>query len=172
MAAHHAWSLRTLGLLASAHPDLQRLATACLIVSPFDLTVYSKGVWRSEEEQEQAVRDGASKLHYPDSIHNKARWVTREEVLDRGVRPQVVARMRNRETTGATLYPVDVEAIDFGPVRPDWGDRGFWLVLGGVFRCVAIQEGISVRWGGDWDGDWKFDGDQSFWDFPHHELIR
>lgn len=164
---HHAWSLRTLGLLASAHPELQRFATSSLARSPFDLTVYSKGVWRSEDEQEQAVRDGASKLHYPDSIHNRADWITAEEVLDGGVPREVLQRMRVDESGEVPLYPVNVEAIDFGPVKPRWQDLPMWYSLAGYFRRIAEEEEIEVVSGLDWNSNWKFIGDQTFWDGPH-----
>jgi peptidoglycan L-alanyl-D-glutamate endopeptidase CwlK len=34
---------------------------------------------------------------------------------------------------------------------------------------VASEEGVNVRWGGDWDGDRDID-DQTFDDLPHFEF--
>ena len=61
-------------------------------------------------------------------------------------------------------------AVDVTPYPVDWSDRErqtlfAWFVLG-----VAARMGINIRWGGDWDKDWKV-RDNKFDDFPHFELI-
>ena len=53
-------------LLAELHPDLQRVLLAAIQVMDFAIVCG----YRGEEAQEQAVRDGKSKLHFPDSKHN------------------------------------------------------------------------------------------------------
>jgi hypothetical protein len=35
---------------------------------------------------------------------------------------------------------------------------------------MASSMGIKIRWGGDWNGDWKVK-DNHFDDLPHFELI-
>lgn len=40
-------------------------------VKPFKPNVHVSWGYRDEQSQEQAVADGKSKLHYPDSAHNK-----------------------------------------------------------------------------------------------------
>ena len=52
--------------LAELHPDLQRILLAAIQVMDFSVVCG----YRGEEAQEQAVRDGKSKLHFPDSKHN------------------------------------------------------------------------------------------------------
>jgi len=52
--------------LAELHPDLQRVLLAAIQVMDFSIVCG----YRGKEDQEQAVRDGKSKLHFPDSKHN------------------------------------------------------------------------------------------------------
>jgi hypothetical protein len=127
-----------------AHPDIVRFADACLIASPFDLTVHD--VYRREDEQERAFEIGASHLHYPDSIHNQCDWDPH------------------------TGKPLNVRAIDLAPVNPRWEDMPMWFSLCGYFRRVAEEEEILITSGLDWNSNWKFKDDQSFWDGPHWEL--
>jgi len=43
--------------------------------------------------------------------------------------------------------------------------------FGGYVKGVAQQMGITIRWGGDWDGDNDIN-DQSFNDLVHFELVN
>lgn len=40
----------------------------------------------------------------------------------------------------------------------------------GFVQGVGHMQGVKLRWGGDWDGDRKFD-DQKFNDLPHFEEV-
>jgi len=51
----------------------------------------------------------------------------------------------------------------------DWDKRPFDH-FAGVVRAVAYEMDISIRWGGDWDGDWNL-FDQTFNDLVHFEVI-
>lgn len=53
--------------LSTCHPDIQKVFNE--VIKHVDCKVLC-GV-RTEEEQEKAVIDGYSKVHYPDSLHNK-----------------------------------------------------------------------------------------------------
>lgn len=53
--------------LATAHPDLQRLFNR--VIDTFDCVVLEGH--RGEAAQEEAVRTGKSKLHWPNGNHNK-----------------------------------------------------------------------------------------------------
>ena len=52
--------------LSQAHPDLQRLFNE--VIKTYDCTILCG--YRGKEEQEAAVRDGKSKVHFPNSKHN------------------------------------------------------------------------------------------------------
>lgn len=52
--------------LATCHPDLQKLVLAA--AEDFEIIVVCG--YRDEEEQRIAVKNGASRIHYPNSRHN------------------------------------------------------------------------------------------------------
>ena len=61
-------------------------------------------------------------------------------------------------------------AGDVTPYPVDWSDRERQTLFAGFVLGVAARMGINIRWGGDWDKDWKV-RDNKFDDFPHFELI-
>lgn len=61
-------------------------------------------------------------------------------------------------------------AVDLCPYPIDWNDRERFCYLAGLMVSCAKNNGISLRWGGDWDGDGQIK-DHSFSDLPHYELI-
>lgn len=63
------------------------------------------------------------------------------------------------------------KAVDVAPYPVDWDDVGRFYMFAGYVMRVAEELGISVRYGGDWDGD-KRTADQTFNDLPHWELIE
>ena len=60
-------------------------------------------------------------------------------------------------------------AVDVTPYPVDWKDRERQTLFAGFVIGVASQMGINLRWGGDWDQDFKV-VDNRFDDFPHFEL--
>jgi peptidoglycan L-alanyl-D-glutamate endopeptidase CwlK len=61
------FSQRSLGNLASCHPDLQKVAHEC--IKHFDFTVIEGH--RGKDAQDKAYAEQKSKLKWPDSKHNK-----------------------------------------------------------------------------------------------------
>ena len=55
--------------LLNAHPTIAEWFKT--IVKPFSPTCHVSWSWRGKEDQEQAFLDGKSKLHFPNSMHNK-----------------------------------------------------------------------------------------------------
>lgn len=55
------------------------------------------------------------------------------------------------------------EAVDVVPYPIDWNDLDRFKELSKVIKEVALEEGVELTWGGDWD---------SFKDFPHWELTK
>lgn len=75
-------------------------------------------------------------------------------------------------------YPYS-RAVDAGPLGFRWpveGSKDFWkdwarlYYFAGVVRAVAIQQGVNIRYGGDWNGDFDLK-DENFFDGVHFELI-
>ena len=61
-------------------------------------------------------------------------------------------------------------AVDIAPYPIDWDDRARFYLLAGFMFQAAGELGVELRWGGDWDGDWKHN-DQTFHDLPHFEVV-
>jgi len=100
---------------------------------------------RDQEAQREAVMHGFSKVGWPNSKHN--------------------------------VYPSI--AVDIAPwfkvVKIDWKDIPAFARLAGYLQRIAEEKGIKIRWGGDWDGDWRtagHDDDERFLDAPHIELAE
>jgi peptidoglycan L-alanyl-D-glutamate endopeptidase CwlK len=95
---------------------------------------------RSMSRQNQLYSEGKSKLKWPDSKHNG----------------------------------MPSEGVDAAPYIPGkgipWDHPEQFYFFAGKVKAKARQLGISVRWGGDWDGDGDVK-DQRFNDLPHWELL-
>ena len=61
-------------------------------------------------------------------------------------------------------------AVDVIPWPVDWADRERFNYFAGYVMGTAVQHGIDLRWGGDWNRDWMV-RDNSFDDLPHFELL-
>jgi len=61
-------------------------------------------------------------------------------------------------------------AVDICPYPIDWKNKKRFALLAGIIKGIAHAQGISIRWGGDWDGD-NFCSDEHFLDMPHFELV-
>lgn len=67
------------------------------------------------------------------------------------------------------------EALDLAPYPNfDWeSERGAadLLMMGGGLLAVAWELGIRIRYGGDWNGNWR-NSDNGFQDLDHIELVH
>jgi len=61
------------------------------------------------------------------------------------------------------------EAIDVFPLPLDWHDTNRFYFFAGYVMAVADLLEISIRFGGDWNGNKQFN-DNSFNDLVHFEL--
>lgn len=96
---------------------------------------------RDEATQTAAYDAGRSKVKWPDSKHNK----------------------------------IPSMAVDIAPYPVEWNNSFKFYALGGIMFAAAQlndikSQGFALRWGGDWDRDWK-NNDQKFNDLPHFELV-
>ena len=135
--------------LKGVHPDLVRLFSE--VLKTIDHTV-TCGV-RSREEQDRLFREGKSKL---DGSNHKARHVLQvgqKYGLAVDVAPYPVIYPENTKTT--------LERIKA---------YGRFYFFAGFVKAKASELGISIRWGGDWDGDFDF-ADNTFDDLVHFELL-
>lgn len=135
MPQFSATSLKNLG---ECHNDLRVLFNE--VIHHFDCSVICG--YRNEEEQNQAYKDGHSKVKYPQSKHNQ----TPSLAVD--VMP----------------YPInwsDRERMYF------FG--GFVMATARQLKAMGWIE-HEIRWGGDWnrDNDVK---KETFKDLPHFEIV-
>ena len=105
---------------------------------------------RDEEEQTRQFNKKQSKVQWPNSKHNSL--------------PSMAIDI--------APWPIPVDWGSSGPDRlytdAEMKERAKFYHMAGVFLGFAYEEGVPVRWGGDWDGDQQFN-DQSFDDLVHFE---
>ena len=133
-------------VLTHVHPDLQRVVRRAITIVDFKVQC---GL-RNKADQEQAVRDKASKAEYPLSNHN-----------------------RSKKADGTYDYTMS-DAVDVVPWPVQWPDArsqttyeygkrlGAFYLVAGVMLMAAAIEGVKIRWGGTF---------KSFFDGPHFERI-
>jgi peptidoglycan L-alanyl-D-glutamate endopeptidase CwlK len=61
------------------------------------------------------------------------------------------------------------KAVDVAPYPIDWNDTARFARLAGYLERIAKEQGIKIRWGGDWNRNWRTK-DVRFIDLPHIEL--
>lgn len=62
-------------------------------------------------------------------------------------------------------------AVDAAPYPIDWKNTDRFYEFAQVVLQTAEEQGIDIRWGGDWDGDGDTK-DQTFNDLVHFELAE
>ena len=63
-------------------------------------------------------------------------------------------------------------AVDVAPYPIVWSDYYRFYYFAGYVQRVALELGVKIRFGGDWDMDTFAQNDQSFFDLVHFELIE
>lgn len=123
--------------LLTCHPDLQRLFNK--VIKKRDCTVISGR--RGEDEQNELLRTGFSRLAYPHSKHNHM--------------PSLAVDVMPYHDCEPHIRYNDIESC--------------YNFIGYV-QGIADYLGINIRSGADWDFDLDFN-DQSFIDVAHFELV-
>ena len=121
----------SLSRLLTCHPVLQKLVHLAIAEAPEGLDFFVACGIRFKEEQELAVAEGNSELHWPDSFHN--------------VDP------RNPRNIN---YPYLAHAVDLVPWPSKWDNTGKFKQLIVHVKAIAVREGIDVYNGHDlwgWD---------------------
>lgn len=123
-------------------PPLIEVMELGLSRSPVDISIV-RG-WSGEDVQNMLFRKGASKKEWPFSEHN---FLLEDKPHSK--------------------------AFDFAPyvdtVKIPWEDTHLFAVVAGVFLSAAVELGIKLRWGGDWDMD-GLTTDQDLMDWGHLEI--
>lgn len=83
---------------------------------------------------------------------------------------------KSKKTDGKHCTEPLAEATDVCPSDFNWSRADKFdelkklYYLAGIVKMVAIEMGLTIRWGGNWDGDSDF-SDQTFNDLVHYEII-
>jgi len=128
--------------LKKLHPDLVRVVRRALSLQVMDFTVLE--TLRDEDRQQELIKAGTSQTSDSRHLAN-----------DDG----------QAEAADLLPYPYNVNGVDV------WQDKQRFAVLAGLMYAAAAIEGVSIRWGGDWDFDGN-NADSRFHDMPHFELRR
>jgi peptidoglycan L-alanyl-D-glutamate endopeptidase CwlK len=135
------WSQSSLEMLNNLDKDLRRVLDRALGYGILDLKIVE--TLRTRERQDALFAANRSKVRWPYSKHN----VTPAKPL--------------------------AEAVDVVPcISPkgvSWDPR-HCLVMAGIILAAAKEEGVRVRWDGNWDEDFEPITDQDFQDLVHFEL--
>ncbi len=135
------YSERSLAVLDTVHPDLVR--------------VFAHVLPRFNHTPVRGIRDLALQKEYMDIGWSKT--LDSRHLPGGGLVPDVA-------------YPDLSWALDARP-WPFNDDREQLYMFGGFVLGVALELGIELRFGGDWDGD-KDLRDQTFFDLWHFEIRR
>lgn len=102
---------------------------------------------RGKDDQNKAFYEGRSKLKWPHGRHNRIPSMAVDVAPWPILWPNAANNERERRMRYFRFYH-----------------------FAGVVLGTAASMGLSIRWGGDWDGDRDF-RDQTFNDLVHYELI-
>ncbi len=104
-----------------------------------------------------------------------------EGFRDRDAQNEAVAAGKSQKpwpTGNHNSFPS--RAVDIAPLSSQLGDKLSWkdvVAFGrlmGYVDCIAKRQGVKLRFGLDWDGDFRTvgqDPDEKFLDAPHVELV-
>ena len=140
-------SERSIRVLSELDERLQRVCKIAIQKIDFSLI---DGV-RTVEQQQALFADGKSKL---DGINRKSKH-------------------QPRSVYGPTnpAMPGPAGAFDFIPSPfTHWGDTQLFTAYAHYFIGLGDSLGSELRWGGDWDKNFRWDTD-AFNDSPHIELV-
>ena len=133
-----------------------------LVLKRFDHTILVGH--RNQEQQNNAVAMKTSTKSWPDSKHNAS---------------------PSQAVDAAPYYPDATNSIDWrtdaammeAAKKGDWDEVKSilenikrWHTFGGYVLGAGDGMGIPLRWGGDWNLNFKFN-DQRLVDLPHFEVI-
>jgi len=128
--------------LASADERLQRVARRALAFGVMDFSI-AEG-HRSIERQQELYDQGKSQI---DGITRTGKH-----------------NYQPSQAIDIVPYPAVVNGVNI------WNDKQRFCVLAGLMLAAAAEEGVKLRWGGDWDGDGN-NADSTFHDLPHFEIV-
>ena len=148
----------SLARIGTCHPDMIRVLMEAERISPIDLTVI-EGL-RAQARQRALYAQGRTE---------PGRIVTQIDGVSRRSKHQAVSKVSGEPVSDDHPDAVSL-AVDIGPHPLDWNDAFGFGVVYAVMMQAAVNVGVRIRGGADWDGDGDR-ADQRFDDYPHFELV-
>lgn len=152
------WGRSSLERLTTCSQGIRAVCNRALSYGITDISVICGH--RSQEAQTSAFNQGVSCVQWPDSMHNAVPSVAVD------IYPY---HPRFKLLTG---HPDQVRAIARDMKWTTLTANSFILCefhrMAGVIFAAAKEEGVELRWGGDWDSDGDTT-DQTFMDLCHFE---
>ena len=149
-------SQRSRDVLATVKPPMRRVVERAITLTKVDF----------------GVVQGGRTLDYQKRLYGQGR--TAAQCVAAGV-PAAYAKPNEKKVTWTlkSNHLVDASglgsAVDLMPYvngKGEWDDSGklgLWPKIAAAMKQAAAEEGVSIRWGGDWQGTP---------DRPHFELAR
>lgn len=142
--------------LGECHSDLQTLMFTAILDSPVDFGIACGH--RDEVAQEAACAAGLSKVHWPDSKHNKIPSLA-VDIVPYVDKLDVYTWARYKALQGMPDTDINKAVTES------------FVTAARHILAVAENLGLGIRWG----GDFNMDGDKTTkdsWDKPHFELMQ
>jgi peptidoglycan L-alanyl-D-glutamate endopeptidase CwlK len=140
----------SLDRLAQADPRIQELFKE--VVKYADCTVLCS--FRGKQEQDAAFAAGNSKLRFPQSKHNSMPSQAVDVMPWHTDKPHV----RWPDLSGFTPKQM-AQIYNYASIAH----------FAGITRGIALERGIPIRWGGDFNRNYLME-DKDSWDLPHYQL--
>jgi len=160
---------QSLVIRGQLHKDLQKVLDLALEMSDVDFSLVD-GIRPKERQWEYFMRGRVKGL--ADGVQsfevgpNKENWTLVDPSRKAtGIDGYKVKGKHNYEPSKA----VDIQV--YVPGKPSLAYEAHHIAyVAGVIMTVAKTLGISITWGGNWDGDGELIFDQNLVDQPHFEL--
>lgn len=129
MSLHHLEDIKNdcplcMEKLSQAHPNLSYWFLKC--VKPSFPCAHISWSYRNQIDQDQAFKEGKSKLHYPNSAHNATN----------GGKPESRALDLFKLQMGTATWPV----MMFHQIADQTERQGIKLIWGGTFKSISDQD--------------------------------
>lgn len=147
------FSQNSLNRLATVHPDLQRVARRAIELSTVDFAI-TQGR-RTLDEQRRLYGKGRTAAQCV-RVGVPAEYARPSEAKVTWVKPENGNHLSGRALDVAPYIRGKLEYDDNGKL-------GLWPKIAKAFKDAARELGVSIEWGGDWEGTK---------DRPHFELMR
>jgi hypothetical protein len=132
-------------------------------------TVSSKNLATCDERLQKLFNEVVR--HFDCTVVEGHRSVARQQALfaqGRTAPGAIVTQLDGVNKKGKHNYSPS-KAVDVVPYPVNWNDHERMTYFAGFVKGIAAQMGLTVRWGGDWDGDTET-SDENFRDLPHFEV--